>query len=266
MSRVVFKTVIVAFVFLFEIQVRGDTIAFFYALDKDFEALKAQAESAGQPIKVGSRNIAVLQIKTHKVYAVKMGSGAVETAVSAQGLLSRMKCDAGFSVGPVGALSDKLKIGSWHRVEVVANFQRGSWTKSGFQLSPPSATSLQTNLTDKFKLPELFQKLEAIKVASGEIFIASGNYRTQVRETTGADAVDMNLFGLITVCADHHLPLHCWRVVSDKADDNASEDFRKFVENYDGAGGKALAELIANLPPNPNSPQSYPNLNKALSN
>ncbi len=265
MSQVIFKCAFVSLVFLFEIQLRADTIAFFYALDKDFDALKAQAEPAGQSIKVGTRILAVLQIKTHKVYGVKMGSGAVETAASAQALLARVKCDAAFSIGPVGALSDKLKIDSWIRVGEVVNYQKGSWTKSGFQLSPSPMSSLLTNSTDKFNLPELFQKLDAIKVASGEIFIASDDYRSQLRETTGADAVDMNLFGLIAVCADHRLPLTCWRVVSDKANDNASEDFRKFASSYNGAGGKAVAELIANLPANLNSPTSYPNLNKALS-
>ena len=74
----------------------------------------------------------------------------------------------------------------------------------------------------------------------------------------------MNLFGLLTVCAGHHLSLINWRIVSDKADDKAGEDFRKFTETYDGAGGKALAELIRNLPPNPNSAESYPELNKLL--
>ena len=55
------------------------------------------------------------------------------------------------------------------------------------------------------------------------------------------------------------------RVASDCADDNASEDFKKFVADYDGAGGKAVAEIIKNLPPNPNSPEAYPNLRKILS-
>jgi nucleoside phosphorylase len=95
--------------------------------------------------------------------------------------------------------------------------------------------------------------------------VASDSYRTQLHETTGTDAVDMNLFGLLTVCADHQVPVHCWRIVSDRADDNASEDFKKFVATYDGAGGKAVAEIIASLPANPNSPESYPHLEKILS-
>lgn len=75
----------------------------------------------------------------------------------------------------------------------------------------------------------------------------------------------MNLFGLVTVCADHRLPLVGWRIVSDHANDIASEDFKKFVANYGGAGGKAVAEIIKNLPTNPNSLDAYPNLRKILS-
>jgi len=244
---------------------RADTIAFFYALDSDFQALKREAQPVGQPLKVGTRSIAALQISAHRVYAVKMGSGAVETATSVQALLARVRCDAAFSVGPVGGLSDKLKAGSWSRVAEVVCYQKGSWTKTGFQLSPSSVVSLRSNALDTVSLPEPFRALGTIKVASGEVFIASDSYRTQLRESTGADAVDMNLFGLVTVCADYRLPLVCWRVVSDRADDNASENFRRFVAGYDGAGGKAVAQIIKTLPVNPNSPMAYPNLQKALS-
>ena len=113
-------------------------------------------------------------------------------------------------------------------------------------------------------IPARFQKAKEISVASGEVFVASGSYRQQLREQTHADAVDMNLFGLLTVCADHHVLLLNWRIVSDRADDSAGEDFRKFTQTYDGAGGKAVAELIRHLPPNPNSPESYPELQKLL--
>lgn len=253
----------VAFLSLAHLPANADTVAFFYALDKDFETLKAEAQSAGQSIKVGSRTIPVLMLSSHRVYAVKMGSGAVETAASAQALLARVHCDEAFSVGPVGALSGKLQVGAWYQASEVISYQKGSWTKTGFELSENASRKL-TNAPPK-NLPELFQKLTDIKVASGEIFVASDNYRAQLRETTGADAADMNLFGLVTVCADHQLPLTCWRVVSDHADDNANEDFKKFVANYDGAGGKAVAEIIKNLPANPNSPDDYTNLRKILS-
>jgi adenosylhomocysteine nucleosidase len=253
----------VAFLSLARFSANADTIAFFYALDKDFEMLKIEAQSTWQSIKVGSRTIPVLLLNSHRVYAVKMGSGGVETAISAQALLARIHCDEGFSVGPVGGLSDELKVGDWYQVREIVAYQKGSWTKTGFQLSENALRKLTNALPQNRS--ELFQKLDNIKVASGEIFVASDNYRAQLRETTDADAVDMNLFGLVRVCADYQLPLICWRVVSDHANDNASEDFKKFAADYDGSGGKAVAETIKNLPINLNSPEAYPNLRKILS-
>lgn len=254
-----------AAILLGSIEAKADAIAFFYALDADFQTLRAQAQQVGQPIKVGSRTILVLQLDSHRVYAVKMGAGVVETTASAQALLALVQCDRAFSVGPVGALSDNLKVGGWYRVNEVIAYQKGSWTKTGFQLSAGASSSLTNGATTNPSLPELFQKAAGIRVASGEMFIASDNYRIQLRESTGADAVDMNLFGLASVCADHRLPVACWRVVSDRADDNASGDFRQFVSEYKGQGGRAVAEIIKNLPPNTNSPAAYPHLDKLLS-
>jgi nucleoside phosphorylase len=253
-----------ACLFLFAaISLRADTVAFFYALEKDFDTLKAEAQP-GATIKVGSRSVASLTLGAHKVYAVKMGSGAVETAVSAQALLAKVRCDVAFSVGPVGALTDAIAVGSWARVTNVVCYQKGAWTTAGFQISPNASVVLTNAAGTNLFSPVLFTNAANIKVASGEIFSASENFRAQLRDTTSADAVDMNLFGLTTVCADHRLPLQVWRVVSDRANDSASEDFKKFVATYDGAGGKAIAEIIKALPANPNSPESYPNLKRAL--
>jgi nucleoside phosphorylase len=262
--RVVPTKILTLMILLTAPLVYAEDIAFFYALDADLQALKAEASIARQPIKVGDHNIQVLNLARHKIYAVKMGSGAVETAISAQALLAKFRCDRAFSLGPIGALSDELQIGKWYRVSSVTAYQKGSWTTSGFQLNKASAMSLPGEKESQLALPAFFQNLKPVAVASGEIFIASNNYRQQLRETTGAGAVDMNLFGLVSVCSNHRVPLINWRIVSDKADDNAGEDFRKFTQTYDGAGGKALAELIRNLPPNPNSPQSYPELEKLL--
>jgi adenosylhomocysteine nucleosidase len=253
----------VAFALLVYFSANADTIAFFYALDKDFEMLKTEAQPIGQSVKVGSRTIPVLLLNSHRVYAVKMESGAVETTISAQALLARVHCDEAFSVGPIGELSGQLKVGTWYRVREIIAYQKGSWTKTGFLFSESALRKL-TNAPPQNR-PELFQKLHDIKVASGEIFVASDNYRAQLRETIGADAVDMNLFGLVSVCADHQLPLTCWRIVSDHANDNASDDFKFFVSNYNGLGGKAVAEIIKNLPTNTSSPEAYPNLRRILS-
>ena len=250
---------------LFATTLLADDVAFFYALDADFQKLKAEASVSRQPVKVGGRSIQVLSLGKHKIYAMKMGSGAVETATSAQALLTKFRCDRAYSLGPVGALSDHLEIGKWYLATSVVPYQKGSWTSGGLQLGK-SIESPAAEGPLKIPLPNLFRDVQSITVASGELFIASNKYREQLREITKADAVDMNLFGLTTVCMDHHVQLLNWRVASDKADDSAPEDFRRFTQTYDGAGGEALAELIRNLPPNPNSPETYPALQKLLKN
>ena len=45
-----------------------------------------------------------------------MGSGAEETAASAQALLDRFQCDWAFSLGPAGALAEAVETGRWYRV------------------------------------------------------------------------------------------------------------------------------------------------------
>jgi nucleoside phosphorylase len=267
MTQVAMHSRNLLFLFLvsFPLCVEADSVAFFYALEADFVALRGSGVSIAKPTKVGGRSIQVLTLGRHKVYAVKMGSGAVETAISGEALLSRFQCDRAYSLGPVGALSADLQIGKWYDVGLVVGYQKGSWTRTGFQLKQEAnATAAFRAGPTQTAVPALFQHLRSITIASGEVFIASTTYREQLHSQTNAEAVDMNLFGLIAACANHHVDLVNWRVVSDKADDNAAEDFRKFTQTYDGAGGKALAELIKNLPPNPNSPETYPELEKLL--
>lgn len=249
-------------------EVRAEQIAFFYALDKDFTALKSESQSIPSPIKIGTRTIHRLHCGSNEVYAVKMGSGTVETATSVQALLTKFHCMMALSVGPVGSLAEHLTIGSWYRVSSIVAYQKGSWTTTGFQMSPAFTFDSPTNVNLFPSNLAFVNSLGAstnIRVASGEAFIASSTERNRIRELTGADAVDMNLFGLATVCEDHRIPLLCWRVVSDSANDTASEDFRRFVQNYDGIGGRVAAAWIRQVPANPNSPATYPNLKRLLS-
>ncbi|MBP7830093.1 MAG: hypothetical protein KA248_09275 [Kiritimatiellae bacterium] len=244
--------------------VRGDTIAFFYALDSDLAALKTEAREIGQPYSAGARRIQRLALGPHSIYALKMGSGCVETAASAQALLSRFRCDWAFSLGPAGGLSEHLETGCWYRVGRVVAWQRGVMESTGTSLSESSTWE-----TDWSRFPApipspLAPSTSTISVASGELFVASSRERERIRAVAEADAVDMNSFGLALVCADHGVPLFAWKIISDRADDNASLDFRAFVSGYQGEGGKALAEIIAALPAHPHDPASYPAIKKLL--
>ena len=241
---------------------KGDTIAFFYALDADLQGLKTMARELGQSASIGTRSIQKLRLGSHTIHAVKMGSGAVETAVSAQALLARNHCDWAFSLGPAGALTDIVVPGSWYRVSRIIAWQHGS----SASVSPSDFPSWNTDWSrlPATNLPAPLATASNLVVASGEQFISTAGDRDRVQALTKADAVDMNGYGLALVCADHGVPLFSWKVVSDRADEEAAETFKAFIASYSGEGGKALAEIIRSLPPNPDDPTSYPAIEKAL--
>jgi hypothetical protein len=60
------------------------------------------------------------------------------------------------------------------------------------------------------------------------------------------------------------VPLENYRIVSDRADDAASETFRAFASSYDGAMGEALARHLAGLTASPTRPDAYPALQQLL--
>jgi len=240
----------------------GDTIAFFYALDADLQGLKTLARESGQSLSVGTRTIQRLRLGSHAIYAVKMGSGAVETAASAQALLARNRCDWAFSLGPAGALAEAVETGKWYRASRIVAWQHGS-------SSSASSSDFPVWDTDWAKFPVAnapppLETTATLAVASGEQFISTAADRDRLRALAQAEAVDMNSHGLALVCADHGVPLFSWKVVSDRADENAAETFMGFVASYAGEGGKALAEIISALPANPNDPRSYPAIEAAL--
>lgn len=239
--------------------ISADTIALFYALDNDLAVLK---EGGGfRPVGVdvvGTRRIYRLQAAGHQILAVKMDSGCVETAISAQAILAKYRCDRAISIGPAGALTDRVATGFWFRADRVVAWQDGTQTADGFQLSEQSVRPL-----DEWPV-DVLANIPKAALASGEVFVASREFGRKLGLTTGADLIDMNSFGLAAACRDHRVPLVILRVVSDGADENAGETFRKFAESYDGEGGRIATRMIRALPPNPDDPMSYEEIRRLM--
>jgi nucleoside phosphorylase len=154
---------------------------------------------------------------------------------------------------------------------LVAQAKPGTWLRvSGSLVQGKNAGDgatgkplLTAEIPSTWKLPELLGKAKSALLSSGETFINTTGQR-QSLASSGAWLVDMNAYGLHSACANHDVPLHIWRVVSDNADEQAGATFQAFVKTYDGAGGKALAQLIKDLPANPKAATSYPGIRQLL--
>lgn len=234
------------------------TVAFFYALDADWKSFQEAAQVKPRAREMGGRTIFEAKVGDSVVYAMKMEAGCVETAISAQALLANRQVDLAISVGPVGSLDDQLTVGSWVVVNTVVPWQKVELAK----LSPDSAPEIGFSALDP--PPASLAERARISVASGEQFISSATQRAELGAATGCLAVDMNLFGLISTLVLHEVPSIHLRVVSDKADEQAGTDFAAFVGAYAGDGGRMVAKVIAELPPDMTSPAQYPALDKLL--
>jgi adenosylhomocysteine nucleosidase len=227
------------------------TVAVLYALDQDWSALARELggqAAAGRA--VAGRTVARIDHPGGRVLGVRMGSGAVSSALAAAAALAHGGVDLVISVGPAGALADGPAPGQWVEAASCIAFQRGRLTGGG--VTPGEDATIAWTPSDAWT------NLPRVRVASGEAFVAADAARADLARL--AAAVDMNLFGVAQACEDarvRHLHL---RVLSDRADDAAAEDFRRFLAAYDGEGGRRVAALIRSLPPDPADPATYPGL------
>jgi len=122
----------------FQSPLLAERVAFFYALSQDLAPFE---KLAGPPVtskNVGQTTIHSYIVGRHRVYAAKMGSGCVQTAVTAQALLVLNRCDTVISCGPAGALGEDLQVGDWVVAEKAVAYQKGGFDPSGFSLAPES--------------------------------------------------------------------------------------------------------------------------------
>jgi nucleoside phosphorylase len=208
---------------------------------------------------VNGTPIQVFRIGSHRVVAARMGAGNVETAINVSNVLSRRTCDLVISVGPAGNLSDQ-KINSCVLVKKVVGYQRGTWGKSGWELAPGAVHNLDESLIES----SLSKELGFVAVASGEAFVSQGDARARLFLETGCALVDMNSFGLTSVCRKAQVPLTMLKIVSDHADANAGEDFKSFVANYDGSLGAVVRAALEKLPVSKNSPAAHERIRELL--
>lgn len=232
------------------------TVAYFYALDEDWRRF---SEFIGEPIENIARSgftFARVRMGNEVIYGIKMGSGAVQTALSSQALLAFIPIDLAFSTGPVGALSDDLQVGQVFRVEKVIPWQTiGVLTPAGAGSVPTLA--IQAPAGD---WSEHLRGYQIISVASGEVFVETAELRDRIQSATEAEAVDMNLFGLISALKKTAVPSIHLRVVSDKANEKAVADFTSFRTSYRGDLGLQIGKIIKNLPTDATDPEAYSEL------
>lgn len=247
---------IVLFVFLTIAPSYSRSILFFFALEQDWKAFQDELGITSISRSLGGSTIFSASFRGDSISAVKMQAGPVETAISSSLLLAVRSADIALSAGPVGGLS--LKVAP-RDVGLVADVI--AWQKSG---GVELGDEVRGRRIRWERWQGIYPERRLFAVASGEVFVGTQELRQQIHEQTGADVVDMNLFGLVSALARFGVPSLHVRIVSDLADENAAEDFRHFVESYQGDLGRSLGRFVRDMPPDKTSPASYPEFEELL--
>jgi 5'-methylthioadenosine/S-adenosylhomocysteine nucleosidase len=247
--------------------------AILYALPDELAALRQELRIVGEPVRIADRQVHIGYRKGEKVVLAQSGSGQIPAAITTQAVLGRFKVDRLICIGPAGNLRDDWKVGDILIASDIVHYEAGSEKASGFIVKEPprlrpdfvtECEKLRTlalgiaagmPLTHTELKPESREPKAAVRqgrIASGDKFIATSAKRAWLRETFGADAVDMMSAAIARTCEANGVPYVIIRVLSDNADESASEDFARFIESPAASVTAAMAlRLLAGFSPPP---------------
>jgi len=242
----------------------GGNIGWFYALEEDRAVFE---KDAGSPLRtvnlVGGTVMHEYRVGPHKVVAANMGSGCVTTAVTVARVLALNPVDRIISTSPAGAIGDKVETGKWYRIAEVAAWQQGRAGEGGRVF--PAERALRSVVWNADEWPDgEWKEMSSPKLVSGEVFVASGEKRGELARGFNAELVEMNAFGLLAAAEGTPAKIIILRIVSDRADEKASEDFSAFLKTYDGSGGRIVAELVKALPVGKDEPAAHDALRELI--
>ena len=227
-----------------------------FTLEADWAAL---AGSAGVTSKTLASGHAVhqAQLGPHRVRGVQVKQGQMKTATIVSEVLKEAPADVVVSVGPAGALVDELAIGDWVAVGSYSTFT-GSKRQTAFRQRTVDTRAPKGALNAV--LAEHFDRLQAgdgtsarvkrapLRSGSGDVFVSSKSQRAEARTLTQGLVVEMDIAGIDAAARRYGVPAVFWRVVSNRADEDAKAAYRRFAAGYNGRGGRALAEAIEAIP------------------
>jgi adenosylhomocysteine nucleosidase len=233
--------------------------AILVALPSELDGVRKEVRLVGQPVELAERNVSIGYRKGEKVYIVRTGAGTINAAMTTQAVLTRYKVERVISIGVAGWIGEEARgkseegraMGDIFIATEVINHQQGKETPGGFEVKKETevrsqnpeayrqkceelrklATEVATNAHQSNTNLRAFASLREGRLVSGDSFIASSAKRKWLRETFKADAVDMVSAGIARVCEANGVPYVILRVLSDNADESASQDFAAFIQS-----------------------------------
>ena len=176
------------------------------------------------------------------------GIGKVNAAACTQMLIDTYKINYLINIGVAGAISDKLKIGD---IVAAKNLVQHDFDATAFNLQLGEIPRLQKKFfnCDKKILgiiknfaaeKNLTDKIHLGTIATGDKFVANDSAKRFIEKNFQAYGTEMEGAAIAQVCFLNEIPFAAIRIISDKSNSNAAENYKKFMSD----ATKNLFELV----------------------
>lgn len=228
------------------------TIAIVAALQEELSAARALMVPTGHVL-IGGRQHTLGHWAGQPVITVLCRVGKVAAASTATALITHFEVDAIVFTGVAGGLAPGVNVGDvvvaqeflQHDLDASPLFPRYEVPLTGrshFETDPLLSDALCAAVRAGLPQAQLHRGL----IISGDRFVASAAEAQTLRTAIpDALAVEMEGAAIAQVCHDFQVPFAAVRTISDRADDDASVDFQKFVSTVASPYAAAvLGELM----------------------
>lgn len=197
--------------------------------------------------------VKIKQIVTpdHTIYLATSGIGEIRAALAVQLAVDLFDIEAVLNFGYVGSLDKTLKVGELVIVERAVHHQFDITAVNNIPLGVYDGKTTPYFYADKELAERIQNKLPAplrrVTAASGDKFVADSETKEFLRDTFFADICEMEIAGICLAAERNDIPVFSMKVVSDCADEDATESFGEVLEKGLSKYEKVLPEILSAL-------------------
>lgn len=225
------------------------------AMKSEIELLKESLEGR-QETAVAGRTVYTGRINGAEAAVMECGIGKVMAAMCAQLLIDRFGATRLINTGVAGGVGHGLRVGDFvigeslvqHDFDVSAlGYPKGY----AFLGEPDGMTVYHSDA----ELIELFvaasadvlaaDKIVRGRIASGDVFVASGALKERLRDSYGAVAAEMEGAAIGCVAQANGVPFIVVRALSDLADEEANISYEEFEKESAAVSAAIVKEMLA---------------------
>ena len=246
------------------------TTAIFGAVEHELTMLEAQLTESAEHNIIGIKFVTG-KLNGRQVVIGRTGVGKVNAAMAATLLIEHFSPSEAIVTGTSGKINPELRPGDIVIAEKTAQHDLGDLKSNGMEHSgvtnPISGERNPVFFETDARLLELAKtvlqgvEFESVQtpqgprapqvttgvIVTGDVFVASEAKVTALRKNLQADAVEMEGAAIAQICWQQNVPCLVIRSISDSADSNAADDYKRFREIAGNNSAKLVSSLVKQL-------------------